>query len=187
MSTLRVDTVQKEDGSVPTLNDLSINHLGSVVGFAKKNVMNCGFNTTSSSLVDVTAADVGGNTRTNDRKWYIDYTPKFSDSILVWETDMHVNDTSNGGYFRFAIVDANNSNAIWDEAQPNGNQSYISAGGYNRDDEGVWYNHHIRGCNVSGTTNTMRLQLRVLITSGTFDNDWSASDHRVITVTEYKQ
>jgi len=184
---LQVTNVKKLDGSAPTLADLSISHAGTVVGFAKKNVMNCGFSTTSSSLVDVTAADVSGNTRTNDRKWYIDYTPKFSDSILVWETDMFLNDNNNGGYFRFAIVDANNSNAIWDEAQPTGNPSYISAGGYNRDDEGVWYNHHIRGCNVSGTTNTMRLQLRVLITSGTFDNDWSQSDHRVITVTEYKQ
>ena len=186
-STLKVDTIQKTNGSAPTLNDLSISHAGTVVGFASKNVMNCGFSTTSSSLVDVTAADVSGNTRGDDRKWYVDYTPKFSDSILVWETDMMLNDTNNSGYFRFAIVDANNSNAIWDITQPNGNASYISAGGWARDDEGVWYNHHIRASNVSGTTNTMRLQLRALITAGTLSNDWSASDHKVITVTEYKQ
>jgi len=187
MSTLRVNTVQKEDGSAPTLNDLSISHAGTVVGFASKNAMNCGFNTTSTSLVDVTAADVSGNTRTDDRKWYVDYTPKFSDSILVWETDMIINDNNNAAYFRFAIVDANNSNAVWSIAQPNGSAGYISAGGYNTDDTGMWYNHHIRASNVSGTTSAMRLQLQVLITAGTFDNDWSQSDFKAITVTEYKQ
>jgi len=187
MSTIRVDTVQKEDGSVPTLNDLSINHLGSVVGFAYKWVYNAGFSTTSSSLVDVTAADLSGNTRGNDRKWYIDYTPKFSDSVLVWETDMTVNDSDNAGYFRFEIADANNSNAIWTATQADGNASYISAGGYNRDDTGTYYNHHVRASNVSGTTSTMRLQLQVLVTAGTFTMDWSNSDHRTITVTEYKQ
>ena len=187
MSTLKVDTIQKTNGSAPTLNDLSISHAGTVVGFAYKWVYNAGFTTTSSSLVDVTAADLSGNTRGDDRKWYIDYTPKFSDSVLVWEADMTVNDNDNAAYFRFEIVDANNSDAIWTATQADGNASFISAGGYARDDTNTYYNHHVRAANVSGTTSTMRLQLQVLVTAGTFSMDWSNSDHKTITVTEYKQ
>lgn len=73
---LKVDTIQKNDGSVPSLSDLGINTTGTVVGFQYATwTNNVGTNNyTSTSYVDITGTD-------------ITYTPKGIGNriVIVWQ------------------------------------------------------------------------------------------------------
>ena len=172
MSTLKVDTIQKTNGSAPTLNDLSISHAGSAVNFVYRNIESTGFTTTSTSYVDVTGD-------TTAREWYVDITPKFNDSIIVFETTMIIRVTDTAAYYRFRVVDSNNSDNVLTGTS-------IAAGNYQVASD-IHSDQPIRAAFVSGTTNAMRLQLQVLTTGGTFNADWSSNDIRAITATEFKQ
>ena len=172
MSTLKVDTIQKTNGSAPTLNDLSISHAGSAVNFVYRNIESSGFTTTSSSYVDVTGD-------TTAREWYVDITPKFNDSIIVFETTMIIRVTDTAAYYRFRVVDSNNSDNVLTGTS-------IAAGHYQVASD-IHNDQPIRAAFVSGTTSAMRLQLQVLTTGGTFNASWSDNDIRAITATEFKQ
>lgn len=172
MSTLKVDTIQKTNGSAPTLADLSISHAGSAINFAYRNIESTGFTTTSNSYVDVTGD-------TTAREWYVDITPKFNDSIIVLETTMLIRVTDTAAYYRFRVVDSNNSDNVLTGTS-------IAAGHYQVASD-IHNDQPIRTAFVSGTTNTMRLQLQVLTTGGTFNATWSSNDIRAITAMEFKQ
>ena len=68
MSTLKVDTIQKTNGSAPTLDDLSINHAGSIVQVVNANCSTEVASTSSSYI----SAEIS-----------VAITPKFSPSKIL--------------------------------------------------------------------------------------------------------
>jgi len=162
MSTLYVDTINEKTSG----NGVQIP--GHVVQVQYRAVVNTGFSTTSASMVDVT-------------NWYVDITPKFSNSILVWQTSFSSNDSVSASYERYRIVDGLNSNTKWSTNTYMGMSNYYT--NTNEWDEVLLFH-----TNTAGTTNTMRLQLQLQVDSGgTFSNGWSASDTRIVMVTEIAQ
>ena len=162
MSTLYVDTINEKTSG----NGVQIP--GHVVQVQYRAVANSGFSTTSSSMVDLT-------------NWYVDITPKFSNSILVWQTSFSCNNTTAGSYERYRIVDGLNSNTRWSTNTYMGMSNY-----YTNTNE--WDELLLFHTNTAGTTNTMRLQLQIQVDSGgTFSNGWSGSDNRIVMVTEIAQ
>ena len=180
MSKLQVETISHTnntsaltiDSSGNVTAPVSIGNVGSVVNFSYRNVESNGFTTTSSSYTDVTGD-------TTAREWYVDITPKFNDSIIVFETTMIIRVTDTAAYYRFRVVDSNNSDNVLTGTS-------IAAGNYQVASD-IHNDQPIRAAFVSGTTNAMRLQLQVLTTGGTFNATWSSSDIRAITATEFKQ
>ena len=169
-------SVQKIQGLAtaadPTTVEISSGHdfipgsSGVIQSQSRANV-NTTWSTTSSSMVDVDG-------------FYVDITPKFTDSILVWECTLTANINDNDGYARFRVVDSNNSDAKFNSNTYCGTMCYLAG-----TDE--WIEAPIRARNTPGTTSAMRLQLQVQVNSGgTFSMNWSGSDHRVIQVTEYR-
>lgn len=158
MSTLYVDNLQPNLGS-------RVMAAGHVVQVQTKKWANVGFSTTSATLVDLT-------------DFYIDITPTSSNSIIVFQSSIISANTTTGGYARFAINDSNTG------TQWNSNL-YIAAAGYNG---AQWTETPLFHANTAGTTNTMRLQLRVQIGGGgTVDCNWSGGDDKTITAWEIAQ
>ena len=160
MSTLYVDTITEKTAG----NGVQIP--GHVIQVQYRAVANFGFSTTSASMVDLT-------------NWYVDITPKFSNSILVWQTSFSCNNLTVAAYERYRIVDGLNSNTQWST------NSYMGMSNYNTNAT-EWDELALLHANTAGTTNAMRLQLQVM-TGGTFSNSWSASDSRIVMVTEIAQ
>jgi len=77
MSTLRVNTIQKEDGSVPTLNDLSINHTGSVLQVQYFQLTTMQTETISSANTDQAISN-----------FTVNITPKSTSSIIKLESQL---------------------------------------------------------------------------------------------------
>ena len=141
---------------------------GSVVQVQYRAVPATGFSTTSSSMVDLT-------------NWYVDITPKFSNSILVWQTSFSCNNTTVASYERYRIVDGLNSNIKWST------NTYMGMSNYHTNTT-EWDELALLHANSAGTTNAMRLQLQVQVnSSGTFSNGWSGSDTRIVMVMEIAQ
>ena len=162
MSTLYVDTINEKTSG----NGVQIP--GHVVQVQYRAVANTGFSTTSSSMVDLT-------------NWYVDITPKFSNSILAWQTSFSCNNTTAASYERYRIVDGLNSNTKWSTNTYMGMSNY-----YTNTNE--WDELLLFHTNTAGTTNTMRLQLQIQVDSGgTFSNGWSGSDTRIVMVMEIAQ
>lgn len=161
MSTLYVDTINEQT----TGNGIIIP--GHVVQVQYRKTTTSVFSTTSTSMVDWTGA-------------YVNITPKFSNSILIWQTTLVVNSTVAANYARFRIVDALNSDTKWSS------NSYMAMYGYNTgtsEYSEVPFFH----ANTAGTTNAMQLQLQVLVTGGTLQDNWSAASDRTIMVMEIAQ
>ena len=137
---------------------------GSVLQAQYKKITTNVFSTTSTSMVDWTGA-------------YVDITPKFSNSILIWQASLVMNSNSSGDYARFIIVDALNSDTQWSSNTYMGYYGYYSGTSEYND---VPLIH----ANTAGTTNPMRLQLQTLVTGGTLQDNWSGADDRTIIVTE---
>lgn len=72
MSTLKVDTIQKTNGSAPTLNDLSISHVGSVIQVAHGYTTTQVTETSNTSLSSPTDSGLAAT-----------ITPKFSSSKIL--------------------------------------------------------------------------------------------------------
>ena len=141
---------------------------GHVIQVKYRAVANTGFSTTSASMVDLT-------------NWYVDITPKFSNSILVWQTSFSCNNTTAASYDRYRIVDGLNSNTQWST------NNFMGMSNYNTNVT-EWDELALLHANTAGTTNAMRLQLQIQVySSGTFSNGWSGTDNRIVMVTEIAQ
>jgi len=169
MSTLSVDTIQGKTtaGTVAMPS-------GSIVQVAQREVGNTGFSTqTNQTSIDIT-------------NFYVDITPKFSDSIIVWETTLTYNINDESCYGMFRVVDSNNSDAVIHSGTRCGHV------GYYQPDHQAYYDTPIRAVDANcGTTSTMRLQLQVWLDNNadgaeTFKINWSSGDMRTITATEIK-
>ena len=129
---------------------------------------NTGFSTTSSSMVDVT-------------NFYVDITPKYTNSLLIFECTLDSKTTTAAAYARYRLVDSNNSDTVMHTNTYIGQSNYWAG-------TSEWLTTSLRTVFVSGTTSTMRLQLQMQLNSGgTFEMSWSGSDQRVLQVTEIAQ
>ena len=162
MSTLYVDTITEKTSG----NGVQIP--GHVVQVQYRAVANNGFTTTSSSMTDIT-------------NWYVDITPKFSNSILVWQTTITLLLDNLAAYGRFRIVDSNNSDTQWSS------NSYMGSSSFYQPTAGM-IDYPFLHANTAGTTNSMRLQFQAQVNSGgTLSNSWSGGDNRIVMVTEIAQ
>ena len=138
---------------------------GQVVQVQKNNFIMVGFSTTSGSLVDVT-------------NFYVDITPTSANNLILFQSSVFMTNTTTNGYARFAIKDAN-TGTKWSS------NLYMAAAGFNGSQ---WVDVPLNHANTAGTTNTMRLQLQVVVGStGTVDMNWSSGDDRSIIAMEIAQ
>ena len=106
-------------------------------------------------------------------------TPKFSNSKIIFETNITCNLNDTDGHSRWQIYDATNSRVFH-------NNTYIAAGHYNSNSN-EYQDVIIRCVGTAVNTNAMTLAVRVQINSGgTLNFGWSGSDDRLITMTEIK-
>ena len=106
-------------------------------------------------------------------------TPKFSNSKIIFETNITCNINDTDGHSRWQIYDATNSRVFH-------NNTYCAAGHYNSNST-EYQDVIIRCVGTAVNTNAMTLAVRVQINSGgTLNFGWSGSDDRVITMTEIK-
>ena len=137
---------------------------------------NATWTTTSSSYTSV--GPVAGQ---------VDYTmkfsPRFHDSILVFECDMTTMLNDDDGYIRYRVVDLNH---------PSGttvlHENTYCAGSHYKVSTDDWINVHIstKGPVKHMGEHNLVLQLQVL-SGGTLSFSWSGSDYRTVKVTEIKQ
>lgn len=140
----------------------------SIIQYEHRLPNNTGFSTTSTSMVDVT-------------NFYVDITPKYTNSLLIFECTHDSKVTVAAGYARYRVVDSNNSDTVVHS------NTYIGQSSYHANYL-EWLTTSLRTVFVSSTTSTMRLQLQVQVNSGgTFEMNWSSGDQRVVQVTEIAQ
>jgi len=159
MSILKVDTLQPATAS-------SVHIAGHVIQYQQRYFDTSGFTASTASYIDYTNA-------------YVDITPKFSNSLIKFRTQVIGKNATSLGYSQFQIVDTNNSNTRF-----NPNTAAESAFYQGTD----WNTAVITAINTANTTSTMRLQLRVLTSSGsTSDFNWSNGDSRHVEAWEIAQ
>ena len=139
---------------------------GHIIQYQQRLVTTGGSATSSGSFVDIDP-------------FYVDITPKFSNSIILFQSNFHAAVTGTTAYARFRVVDSNNSDTQWSSGL------YVGASGYKVIDS--WLEVLIRTSNPAGTTNTMRLQLQGLVTGSTLETGWSGGDRRLVTAMEIAQ
>lgn len=168
MSTLYVDTLEPNQNTAITAASGKLLPVGHVVDYQRRNfVVNNIGSTTSGSMVNVTGV-------------YVDITPKSSTNLLVFKTDIMTRVGTSGNYCRFDIYDTNAS-SIWNTGLYAQSSNYYA-------NTLEFESLHISHANTAGTTSTMRLQLRSLVTGGaTLFLDWSSSDQRTVEVWEIAQ
>ena len=139
-----------------------------MIQYEYRNAANTGFNATSSSMVDVT-------------NFYVNITPKYSNSLLIFECTLDSKGDSGSNYARYRVVDSLNSDTQVSTNVYIGQSNYYAG-------TSEWTTTALRNVFISGTTNTMRLQLQMQLNSGgNFEMNWSGSDNRVVQVTEIAQ
>jgi len=106
-------------------------------------------------------------------------TPKFSNSKIIFETNITCNLNDTDGHSRWQIYDATNARIF-------GANTYCAAGHYNSNSN-EYQDVIIRCLGEALNTNAMTLAVRVQVNSGgTLTFGWSGSDNRLITMTEIK-
>tara|TARA_B100000941_G_scaffold208302_1_gene152411 strand:- start:1607 stop:1966 length:360 start_codon:yes stop_codon:yes gene_type:complete len=113
--------------------------------------------------------------------FYVDITPKYTNSLLIFECTLDSKCTTAAAYARYRLVDSNNSDTVVHTSTYIGQSNYYAG-------TSEWLTTSLRTAFVAGTTSTMRLQLQMQLNGGgTFDINWSNSDQRVLQVTEIAQ
>ena len=106
-------------------------------------------------------------------------TPRFSNSKIIFETNITCNINDTDGHSRWQIYDATNARVFH-------NNTYCAAGHYNSNST-EYQDVIIRCVGNAVNTNAMTLAVRVRVNSGgTLNFGWSGSDDRLITMTEIK-
>ena len=177
MSTLYTDNIRANNASQITLpagqkivgtDQASFVAPKQMIQYEHRLPNNTGFSTTSASMVDVT-------------NFYVDITPKYANSLLVFECTLDSKCTTAAAYARYRIVDSQNSDTVMNTNTYIGQSNYYAG-------TSEWTTTALRNVFVSGTTSTMRLQLQMQLNSGgTFEMNWSGGDQRVVQVTEISQ
>ena len=160
MSILKVDTInEKTSGN-------GVHIAGHVVQYKQRHFDLDSFTTSTASYIDFTNV-------------YVDITPKFSNSLIKFRTQVLGKNATSLGYSQFQIVDTNNSNTRFNVNTAAESSFYEETG---------WNTSVIVAVNTANTTSTMRLQLRVFTSSGHTSNfSWSSSDSRHVEAWEIAQ
>mgnify|MGYP001487284512 FL=1 len=111
------------------------------------------------------------------------FSPRFHNSILVFETDMTTMLNDDDGYARFRLVDLNH---------PNGTTVFHSntfcAASHYKISTDDWINTHICTKGPVQHMGEHNLVLQVYVyNGGTLSFSWSSSDYRTVKVTEIRQ
>lgn len=149
---------------------------GSIVQSKIKYTNNATWTTSAASWTSV--GPVGGQV-----DFTMKITPKFQNSILVFECDMLTNLNDDDGYVRYRLVDMNH---------PNGTTVFHSntycAGAHYLVSTDDWINTHICTKGPVQHMGEHNLVLQAIVHSGgTLSFSWSGSDYRTVKVTEIKQ
>lgn len=153
---------QTLDASAGTLTPSA----GHVIQYQQRNFDLDSFTTSTASYIDYTNV-------------YVDITPKFSNSLIKFRTQVTGKNATSLGYSQFQIVDTNNSNTRFNPNTAAESSFYEGTG---------WHTVVITAVNTANTTSTMRLQLRVFTNTGTTSNfNWSSGDSRHVEAWEIKQ
>ena len=106
-------------------------------------------------------------------------TPKFSNSKIIFETQITCRINDSDGHSRWQIYDNTNSRVFH-------NNTYCAGGHFHFPDTS-YPTVHIRSLGTAVNTNPMTLEVRVVVFSGgTLNTSWSGSGNRIITLTEIK-
>ena len=172
MSTLKVDTIQHSGGTTGLTIDSSGNvdlGAGSIVQIVTRQV---------DTYLDHTHS---GTTQTDIPDIYIDITPRFNNSIILWRTIVFPKLDDEDGYIRYRVVDSNDSDAVFHST------TYCASSNYYANTS-AFVNVPIESIKTSsGTTSTMRLQLQCQVNSGgTATFNWSDSNGQVVVATEIR-
>lgn len=107
----------------------------------------------------------------------LSFTPKFPNSICIYDTSITGQTSSDAGYARFYLVDTIGNTNLF-------SNSYIAQIGYTHTE---WVDVPIRSTFIPNHTNAMTLRLYVTAQTGDFLSNWSSGDSRLMTVTEIAQ
>ena len=106
-------------------------------------------------------------------------TPKFSNSKIIYDTQITCNVNDDDGHTRWQVYDATNSRVFH-------NNTYC-AGGHYGFNTNAYPTVHIRCLGTALNTNAMTLAVKVSVNSGgTLNFSWSGSGNRLVTMTEIK-
>ena len=106
-------------------------------------------------------------------------TPKFSNSKIIYDTQITCNVNDDDGHTRWQVYDATNSRVFH-------NNTYC-AGGHYGFNTNAYPTVHIRCLGTALNTNAMTLAIKVVVNSGgTLSFSWSGSGNRLVTMTEIK-
>ena len=109
----------------------------------------------------------------------VDITPKYANSLLIFETDLNCALDDSDGHSIWDVYDATNSRYF--SSNDGGSAGHYGAG------TSHYVSQHIKIKGAALNTNAMQLRLRVLVRSGgTLNSSWS-SDSRFASVTEIAQ
>ena len=109
----------------------------------------------------------------------ITITPKYANSLLIFETDLNCALNDSDGHSIWDVYDATNSRYF--SSNDGGSAGHYGAG------TSHYVSQHIRIKGAALNTSAMQLRLRTLVRSGgTLNSSWS-SDSRFASVTEIKQ
>ena len=172
MSTIKVNEVQHTGGTTGPTIDRSGNvdlGAGSIVQIVTRQV---------DTYLDHTHT---GTTQADITDIYVDITPRFDNSIILWRTIVFPKLDDENGYIRFRVVDSNNSDAVFHSTDYCASSNYYA-------NTSAFVNVPIEAMKASsGTTSTMRLQLQCQVNSGgTANFNWSNSDCKVVVATEIR-
>ena len=106
-------------------------------------------------------------------------TPKFSNSKIIYDTQITCNVNDDDGHTRWQVYDNTNSRIFH-------NNTYC-AGGHFGFNTNAYPTIHIRCLGTAVNTNAMTLVVKVQVNSGgTLNFGWSGTGNRLVTMTEIK-
>ena len=106
-------------------------------------------------------------------------TPKFSNSKIIYDTQITCNVNDDDGHTRWQVYDNTNSRVFH-------NNTYC-AGGHFGFNTNAYPTIHIRCLGTAVNTNAMTLVVKVQVNSGgTLSFGWSGTGNRLVTMTEIK-
>ena len=106
-------------------------------------------------------------------------TPKFSNSKIIYDTQITCNVNDDDGHTRWQVYDNTNSRIFH-------NNTYC-AGGHFGFNTNAWPTIHVRCLGTAVNTNAMTLVVKVQVNSGgTLSFSWSGTGNRLVTMTEIK-
>ena len=127
------------------------------------------------AVQDNTTISAGNSS--NITNYTLSFTPKFPNSLCIYETTITGQTSNDSGYVKFSVKD----DVSGDTLQSN---QYIAALGYTHTE---WIDVPIRSIFIPLHTNAMTIRLFAEAQTGDFASNFSSATSRLMTVTEIAQ